>query len=316
MKILLARRVAGFFLMALLVACAAPQTRQIQNQTPAGLPQKFELTQVPFFSQEAYQCGPAALATMLTAAGFPVQPDALTNQVYLPQRQGSAQVEMLAAARRNGALAYELSPQLTDVIKEIAAGNPVLVLQNLALSWHPKWHYAVAVGYDIPRGEMILRSGLEKRQALSMTTFEHTWARGERWAVVVLSPGKLPVTVERGAVLKSATALEKTSQSKAAQTYAAILEKWPTDLVALMGAGNTAYANKNLVLAEDYFRRVILYYPDSGDAWNNLAQTLADQGRLSEAHYAIKKAIPLGGANLDLYQKTLAEIEHALLKVQ
>jgi tetratricopeptide (TPR) repeat protein len=226
------------------------------------------------------------------------------------------QVEMLAAARRNGALAYELAPQLSDVLREIAAGNPVLVLQNLALSWYPKWHYAVVVGYDIPRSEIILRSGLEQRQVLSMDTFEHTWARSERWAVVVLPPGKLPITVKRDAALKSATALEKTTKSKAAQSYATLLEQWPTDLVALMGAGNTAYANKDLLAAEDYFRRAIQHHPDSGDAWNNLAQTLADQGRHNEAHYAIRKAIPLGGANLDLYQKTLAGIEHALHRAQ
>ena len=174
----------------------------------------------------------------------------------------------------------------------------------------------MVVGYDIPRSEMILRSGVEKRQVLPMDTFEHTWARSNRWAVVVLPPGKLPVTVQREAALKSATALEKAKQNKAAQTYAAVLEQWPTDLVALMGAGNTAYASKDLPAAEDYFRRGIQHHPDSGDAWNNLAQTLADQGRYQEALYAIKKAIPLGGANLDLYQKTLAGIEHALRRAQ
>jgi tetratricopeptide (TPR) repeat protein len=306
---LLARRVAGFFLLLLLSACAAPQTRQLQTQSPAGLPLQFELTQVPFFPQEAYQCGPAALATVLTVAGFSIQPDALVQQVYLPERQGSAQVEMLTAARRNGALAYQLAPQLDDLLQEIAAGNPVLVMQNLALSWYPKWHYAVVVGYDIPRSEMILRSGLEQRQVLSMATFEHTWARSERWAVVVLPPGKLPVTAKRDASLKAAAALEKNVQSQAGRTYSALLEQWPNDLVALMGAGNTAYANKDLAAAENYFRRAIQYHPASGDAWNNLAQTLADQERFYEAHYAAKKALPLGGPNLEQYRQTLSAIE-------
>jgi hypothetical protein len=85
---LIARRVAGFFLLLLLASCAAPQTRQMQNQTPAGLPQKFELAQVPFFPQDAYQCGPAALATVLNVAGFPVQPDALPPREHASGNAG------------------------------------------------------------------------------------------------------------------------------------------------------------------------------------------------------------------------------------
>lgn len=314
MPIDIARRVAGFFLLAVLVCgCAAPQTRQLVQTPPAGLPQNAELADVPFFPQEAYQCGPAALATVLTAAGIPVQPDALTSQIYVPERQGSLQVEMLAAARRSGAAAFELTPELVAVLKEIAAGNSVLVLQNLAFNWYPKWHYAVAIGYDLARSEMILRSGLEKRQVMPMSTFEYTWARSGRWAMLALAPGKLPVTADKSTVLRAAVAMEKTAnQGTAQQAYAALLEKSPTDLVALMGMGNIAYAQKDLSLAELFFRRAIAHHPDSGDAWNNLAQTLADQGRFREAHYAAKKAVPLGGPQLEQYRKTLADIEQAL----
>jgi len=56
---------------------------------------------------------------------------------------------MIAAARRNGFVAIELAPNLSDLLAEIAAGNPVVVLQNLALDWYPAWHYAVAIGYDL-----------------------------------------------------------------------------------------------------------------------------------------------------------------------
>ena len=75
---------------------------------------------------------------VLTAAGVKVTPEALVDQVYLPGRKGSLQVEMLAAARRNGLIAYELAPQLTDMLREVAAGSPAIVLENYGpFSWYP-----------------------------------------------------------------------------------------------------------------------------------------------------------------------------------
>jgi hypothetical protein len=93
-----------------------------------------ELTAVPFFPQTAYQCGPAALSTMLAAAGEDVAPDDLVSQVYLPGREGSLQFELMAAARLRGFVPYVLAPQLDSVLHEVRAGNPVLVLQNLSMA--------------------------------------------------------------------------------------------------------------------------------------------------------------------------------------
>ena len=129
-------------------------------------------------------------------------PQDLTPQVYLPGLAGSLQVEMLAATRRNGLLAYELAPKLDDLLAEVAAGSPAVVLQNLALSWYPVWHYSVVVGYDLEREEIILRSGLERRQALSLTTFEHTWESAGYWAMLALPPGRMPRTATEDQIRK------------------------------------------------------------------------------------------------------------------
>jgi hypothetical protein len=100
-----ARLAAGVFFVLLLTGCAslAPQTATLRETFHTkGLPERVELTEVPFFPQTEYQCGPAALATVLAASGAKVTPDELVPQVYLPERKGSLQVEMLAAARRHG----------------------------------------------------------------------------------------------------------------------------------------------------------------------------------------------------------------------
>ncbi|HEY3517213.1 MAG TPA: hypothetical protein VGL98_09230, partial [Gammaproteobacteria bacterium] len=99
---------------------------------PPGLP-ALELTAVPFFPQTEYQCGPAALATVLKHAGADVDADALTPEVYAPGLRGSLQPELLGATRRHGFIPYVIEPEPSALAAELAARRPVLVLQNLGL---------------------------------------------------------------------------------------------------------------------------------------------------------------------------------------
>ena len=55
------------------------------------MPRSLELRGTPFFPQEDYQCGPAALATVLRAGGAGGDAESLQPQVYLPARAGSLQ---------------------------------------------------------------------------------------------------------------------------------------------------------------------------------------------------------------------------------
>lgn len=271
-----------------------------------------ELATTPFFAQERYQCGPAALAMALNAAGFDVQPDALVPQVYLPQREGSLQVEMLAAARRNGAFGVTIAPRMDALLAEVAAGNPVLVLQNLSLPIFPRWHYAVVIGYDLARGDIILRSGTTRRLVMPMSTFEHTWARSKYWGMVALAPGRLPVTTDEATVLDAMVAFEKNGKAgEVRKTYAAAAQRWPGNAALLIGLGNTAYQAGDRAAAADAFRRATERDPGNAAALNNLAVVLTELGRLPEARKAAEQAIALGGPWREQAQATLATIELA-----
>ncbi len=310
-----ARSLVGVFLLCLAACATPPQTRLMLDSPPAALPRHIELAKVPYFAQDAYQCGPASLAMSLNAVGFAVTPESLKPELYLPERHGSLQVEMLAAARRNGTVAYQLAPELTDVLREISAGTPVVVLQNLAFSWYPVWHYSVVIGYDLDRAEVILHSGPEPRQILPMRTFEYTWARSGYWAMVALPPDRIPVTAEPDAYVAAVSAFERVNGSaKALQAYTAALNRWPGNLSAQIGVGNAAYQLHDLVRAESAFRQAAHDHPDSVAALNNLAQTLSDQARYEEALAAAHRAVSLGGPLAQTAQETLADIERAMKK--
>lgn len=308
-----ARQSAGVFFLVLLAACATPQTRALRSTLPAGIPAQAELDQVLFFPQEEHQCGPASLAMALQHAGQNVEPEQLKPFLYLPEKQGSLQAEMLAAARRHGALAYQLKPELQDVLTEVAAGNPVLVLQNLGLSWYPVWHYAVVIGYDVRSEEMIMRSGTERRQLMPFITFENTWARSAHWAMVVLPPGRIPETASAEGYIQSLVALEHTSPaSDLWPAYRAAMARWPDSLVTKMAAGNSAYNSGQLNQAQAVFLQATQDHPDSVAAFNNLAQTLSDLGKHEAALLAARHAVSLGGALNAQARSTLAEIEQRI----
>ena len=292
-----------------LSGCASlvPQTAALRQALPQGLPSQIELTQVPFFPQTEYQCGPAALATALASFGAKVTPEDLASQVYLPERKGSLQVEMLAAARRHGMVSYLLEPRLEDLLREVAGGNPVIVLQNFGL--RDGWHYAVAVGYDYGIGDLILRSGTSEREQLNFAVHEFVWMRSGYWAMVALPPDRIPVTATEGRWLSAITALEGAGGARPAATaYATFLKRWPANLNAAIGLANAHHTLGELAQAEAVLREAARREPDSVIVLNNLAQTLADLGRDEEALPFAERAAAAGGPFTEAAQKTRSAI--------
>jgi len=77
----------------------------------------------------------------------------------------------------------------------------------------------------------------------------------------------------------------------------------------MMGIGNCYYALGELEYAETAFRKTTGLHPESGPAFNNLAQVLFELGKKQEALAAARKAVSLGGPLRSVYQKTLKEIQ-------
>ncbi|MEZ5628642.1 MAG: hypothetical protein R3E34_14145 [Rhodocyclaceae bacterium] len=64
-----------------------------------------------------------------------------------------------SSPRGRGAVATRIPDTLEAVMRETHLGNPVVVLQNLGLSWSPALLYAVVIGYDLDAAHFVLRAG-------------------------------------------------------------------------------------------------------------------------------------------------------------
>lgn len=271
------------FLLAILSinGCASySQSRAILQTPPSGLSSIASLNNVPFVAQEKYFCGPSAMSMMLQTQGVNLPLESLIGMIYVPESQGSFQVELIAAARRVDLVPYVLAPRMASILQEIDSGNPVLVLQNLGLPSNPVWHYAVVVGYDLKSKTVTLHSGLEARKEIAIGTFERTWANySESWALVMLPPNKLPATATPLGFQKAIEDLVSIGKSSLAfSAYKSALLKWPETTHLHTGLGNLYYQSGDFRMASENYSNAISADPNAANAWNNLAYALAKQG--------------------------------------
>lgn len=250
------------------------------------------LLDTPFHPQTEYQCGPAALATVLGASGVEVTPESLVPQVYLPGREGSLQLELVAATRRAGRIPYVIDREPQALLDELHAGRPVLVLQNLLVRTVPRWHYAVVVGADAGANRLVLNSGTEQGLEMPAPKFLRTWDWAGRWGLLSLRPGELPARADPVRYLAAVADFEQVAGSAAAApAYAAALQRWPEEPRAHLALGNQAYAAGEFARAAAHYRDGLALAPGDAVLGNNYANVLGELGCDGEARQAIEAAL-------------------------
>ncbi len=302
------RWIVAIVAVSLIASCATDPFRE-GDGVPAH--STIEITDTAFFPQEAYQCGPAALATVLQTSGVRVTPDELVPLVFIPERGGSLQTEIIATARTFGRIPYVIEPGFAALLRELDAGRPVLVLQNLGVSFAPAWHYAVVIGYSAARSEFILRSGTTPRLLQTARTFVNTWRRSDYWGVVLLPADDIPAGIDRQRFLAAVAAAESAQQyDLALSAYTAAIARWPDEPLAPLGIGNIHYARGDLDAAELWYRRVLEIEPRNAVGLNNLASVLVARGSCEDASKTIDDALAMQSGDspfLEMLRATAAE---------
>ncbi len=261
-------------LSLLLAGCSSlPPPKYSEN-----LPTSAYIPALTLFPDESNQCGPAALASLLSFYGQSFEFEQLSKQLVIPAKGGSIRTDMRAQSRQHGLTPYIIPPKIEHLFDEIAAGNPVIVMQNLSLSGIPQWHYAVVRGYDLNSQTITLQSGGQANYTIPISLFRRTWARAKNWGIAPKPIGELSYSVSFFSAMNSGFEFEELKLYQSAyDTYQAVAKRWPNDgqAVVNMGLANIAYRLEQYEQAKDFLLKRLEQYPETADTWNNLSHVMS-----------------------------------------
>ena len=282
---------AGLLLLLLLLSgCQSPpQSRQLLAEPPA-ISRQALLSTVPFYPQQDYFCGPTTLSEVAAYYGVEHSADSIASLTFTPGLQGSLQIEMAAASRQLGFVAYEQRGSLSQLLQLIDEKIPVIVLQNNGLSWLPQWHYAVVIGYDLDRREIILHSGLSAEYRLPLATFERTWHRANYWLLAMLPPERTSALLDPFLYTRACQDLLQTRQTIAGVTaLISATHQWPDYWLPYFLLGNHFLAQAPAEAAT-WFAKGLPLARQQPAYLNNYALVLSELGCKAQALELIQTA--------------------------
>ena len=111
-------------------------------------------------------------------------------------------------------VSYALAPRFDDVLREIAAGTPVVVLQNYGCRSFRALALRDRRRLQRRSGSLVLRSGEWRRWWMPLRLFECTWRDSGYWAMVAVPPGRIPATADRERYLEALVAFERAGKQR------------------------------------------------------------------------------------------------------
>ncbi|HMK60720.1 MAG TPA: C39 family peptidase [Dissulfurispiraceae bacterium] len=159
----------------ILCACSSAPVKPQANAVVIG--------NVPFFPQEDYQCGPAALAGVLHYWGSSVGIGDIADAIFSKSARGTLTFDMVLYAERLGYSATQYQGSLDDLRSKIRDGYPLVVLVDYGVYVYRVDHFMDVIGYD--EDGVIVNSGRSKKKYLSNDDFLRSWKRTNNWTLLI-----------------------------------------------------------------------------------------------------------------------------------
>jgi ABC-type bacteriocin/lantibiotic exporter with double-glycine peptidase domain len=164
-------------LCILTVSCSAPGRDALLKDISADPFAGSYIKGVPFFPQNEYMCGPAALASVMGYWGEKAGMKDVAKEVYEEKLKGTLPLDLFLHAKEKGFDAVYYRGSLADLKEKIAAGTPLILFLNLGYEMYPVGHYIVVVGYSERSRAVMAHSGMTEEEVFTYDDLLESWSK-------------------------------------------------------------------------------------------------------------------------------------------
>jgi ABC-type bacteriocin/lantibiotic exporter with double-glycine peptidase domain len=137
------------------------------------------INDVPFYPQQGrYDCGPAALASLLGHRGVDVPLEQIREATYTPGLQGSLLPDLENYAHSLGYGTRSGRGDLSLLKKAIDAETPVLIPLEMGRWALTRPHYVVVFGYV--GNDFVVHAGKQGRMTIAAVDLDRRWQKLNR----------------------------------------------------------------------------------------------------------------------------------------
>lgn len=288
-------------------------TGNIPILKPNNVPDNALIKGIPYYPDTRNFFAPSTLASNLNFYGTNVLVNKLLPRTYITAQKGTLEFDAILSARKFGFIVYPLTEDIQDVFLEVSQNHPVVV--TLKNPDNPDdWSFHTVYGFDFTDKTITLTDSTRNPKKLSMDEFDREWSQAQHWAITITPPNIIPASAREIGYLTAISRIEPIAPLAAKEAYFKTLERWPNNIVALIGIGDIAYVHHDYKEALEYFQKAVKVNPSSGDALNNLAETYMALHQPQMALTTIQKAVKLKSHHHRTYLMTQRRIENYLRK--
>jgi len=183
------KTVHGLFLLgaftALILALSGCGATSFETISSGLESQGHYIEGIPFVKQTEYDCGPAALASVLSFRGKTADLERITASVYLPQLRGTLPMDLERYAKDQGFTTASSAGTAAALKTAVKNNIPVICLLDLGFWLYRQPHFVTVIGFDDRNDLFIMHDGATPNRTMAYEDFEKKWSRAGNWMIVI-----------------------------------------------------------------------------------------------------------------------------------